>query len=231
MHMIRFVARGFRAAVLQSLATGLLATVVAGPVDEHKPYGRVCIGVVTGDTEEPLQQTEKALKGSSSPRADSHLVVHADANERCQMLVFAWNVRDGKLARDWLPQLVLELPPWQEVLLPEPPRIWKWSMDSERIDVYVLFMSPNSEESRELKTLITAMLNPTVDKELLDRQSVKLRELATRSCGGENIKVLKLRPVEVATTYRGSTFPWRDYASEATFSEAQPSLFIFRIGD
>jgi hypothetical protein len=234
MHIITSVSRTLRAAFLQALAAGLLVSAVAAPVDESRPYGRVCIGVVTGETEEPLKVITGETKGppqaNSEPRADSRLVVHADANKPCQMLVFACNVRDGKLAHDWLPQLA-ELPPWREVLLPEASRVWKWSADSEPIDIYVLFVSPNSEEAHELKILIMAMLNPTVDRELLDRQSVKLRELATRSRESETIRVVKPGRVEAGVTYRGSSFPWRDYASKANFSEAKPVLLIFRIGN
>ena len=146
------------------------------------------------------------------------------------MLVFAFNGRDGKLAHDWLPQFV-ELPPWEEVLLPEAPIDWKWSAGSEPFEVDVLFVHPNCEDARQLKVLITAMLNPMVDRELLDRQSVKLYELATRSVAGpsEVIDVAKVRRVEVAAAYRGSTFAWRDYASGANFSEAKPALLIFSV--
>ena len=194
----------------------------ASPVDESKPYGRVCIGVVTGEKEEPLQ-------GQFKPGADTFIVAHADATEHCQMLLFALNVRDGKLAHDWRPQFV-ELPPWEEVLLPEAPVVWKWSTNCGPVDVYVLFLDANSKDARELKVLVTAMLNLNVERTLLDRQSVKLRELATRS-GGEIPKVVKARSVEVGATYRGGTFPWHNYASRTNFSEAKPSLLIFRIGD
>ena len=214
--------RIFRAALLQWLAAGLLAGVIAAPVDERKPYGRVCIGVVNGEIEGPLQATTKS-------GGDTHIVVHADANERCQMLVFALNARDGKLAHDWLPQFV-ELPPWEEVLLPEAPSAWKWSAGSEPFDVYVLFVHPNSEDARKLKILFTAMLSPTTNRELLDLQSVKLRELATRS-GVTQAEIIKPGRVEVATSSRGAPYPWRDNASRANFSEANPGLLIFRVGD
>jgi hypothetical protein len=214
--------RIFRAALLQWLVVGLLAGVIAAPVDERKPYGRVCIGVVTGEIEGPLQATSKS-------GGDTQIVVHADANERCQMLVFALNASDGKLAHDWLPQLV-ELPPWEEVLLPEAPSVWKWGAGSKPFDVYVLFVHPNSEDARQLKILVTAMLSPTTSRELLDRQSVKLRELATRS-GVTQAEIIKPGRVEVATSSRGAPYPWRDNASRANFSEANPGLLIFRIGD
>jgi hypothetical protein len=224
-HTISPVGRIFRAALFQWLAAGLFGSTIAAPVDERKPYGRVCIGVVAGEMEEPLQS-------SSKPGPNTHLVVHADANERCQMLVFAFNGRDGKLAHDWLPQFV-ELPPWEEVLLPKAPIDWKWFAGSEPFEIDVLFVHPNCEDARQLKVLITAMLNPMVDRELLDRQSVKLYELATRSVAGpgEVIDVAKVRRVEVAAAYRGSTFAWRDYASGANFSEAKPALLIFSVGN
>jgi hypothetical protein len=194
----------------------------ASPVDESKPYGRVCIGVVTGEKEE-------ALQAQSKPGADTFIVAHADATERSQMVLFALNARDGKLANDWRPQFV-ELPPWEETLLPEAPVAWKWSANSGPIDIYVLFLHPNSKDAHELKVLVTAMLSLSVEKTLLDRQSVKLRELATRS-GGEIAKVVKPVRAQVGATYRGATFPWRNYASRTNFSEAKPGLLIFRIGD
>jgi hypothetical protein len=215
----------FRAALLHWLVAALLAGVMAAPVDERKPYGRVCIGVVTDTTEGPLQ-------AASKPEADTHIVVHADADEPCQMLVSVFKASDGKLAHNWLPQLVV-LPPWVEVALPEPLGAWKWSADSEPFDVYVLFMDPNSEDARQLKILVTAMWKATTNRELLDPQTVKLRELATRSGApeAEIINVAKAGRVEVAATYRSLTFPWRDYARGANFTEGKPSLLIFRVGD
>jgi len=219
------VGRMFRVALLQWLAAGLLGSMFAAPVDERRPYGRVCIGVVTGEMEEPLQASSKA-------GPNTHIVVHADANERCQMLVSVFNASDGKLAHNWLPQLV-ELPPWEEVLLPEPPSAWKWPVGSKPFDVYVLFTHPSSEDARDLKSLVTAMWRATTNSELLDRQSVKLRELATRSGAtqAEIINVAKADRVEVAATFRSGTFPWREYASRVNFTEAKPSLLMFRVGD
>src|SRR5690348_14360807 len=101
-HTISSVSRWFRVALFHWLVAGLLASVIAAPFDERKPYGRVCVIVVTGEIEGPVQATSKL-------GPDARIVVHADANERCQMLVFALNASDGKLAHDWLPQLV-ELP-------------------------------------------------------------------------------------------------------------------------
>jgi hypothetical protein len=219
--------RMFRAVSLQWLVAGLLTGVIAVPVDvdERKPYGRVCIGVVTGKVEAPLQ-------ASSRPGADARIVVHADANERCQVLVFAFNARGGKLVDDWPPQLV-ELPPREEVRLPNPPSAWKWPAGSEPFDIYVLFSDPKSEDARKLNVLVTAMRSATTSSELWDRQSVKLRELATRSGAtqAEMIRMVEAGRAEVAATYRGSAFPWRDYASRANFSEMKPALLIFRVGD
>jgi hypothetical protein len=223
-HTISWVRRVLRAALLQGLVAGLLAEVAAAPVDEGKPYGRVCIGVVSGEIEGPLQ-------AASKPAADTRIVVHADANQPCQMLVSAFNANDGKLAYSWLPQLV-ELPPCEEALLPEPPSAWNWHEDSRPFDIYVLFMDPSSDDARDLKILITAMWRATTNKELLDRQGVKLRELATRSGANqaEIIILAKTERVEVATIYRSCIFSWRKYASRANFTKAKPSLLIFRVG-
>ncbi|HEY5706737.1 MAG TPA: aminotransferase class III-fold pyridoxal phosphate-dependent enzyme [Terrimicrobiaceae bacterium] len=219
------VGKMFRVALFQWLAVGLCGNLTAQPVDEHKPYGRVCIGVVTDEIEAPLQ-------ASSKPGPNTKIVVHAEASEHCQMLVFAFNGGDGKLAHDWLPQFV-ELPQWEEVLLPKAPISWKWSGSSEPFEFYVLFLHPNSEEAKDLNVLIAAMLNPMRDRGLLNLQAVKLYELTTRSISGATgvIDVAKIGRVEVAATYRGSTLPWRTYASGANFSEAKPALLIFRMGD
>jgi hypothetical protein len=215
----------FRVALLPWLAVGLCGSITAQPVDERKPYGRVCIGVVTDEIEAPLQASSKA-------GPNTKIVVHAEASEHCQMLVFAFNGGEGKLAQDWLPQFV-ELPPWEEVLLPKAPISWKWNGGSEPFDVYVLFLHPNSEEAKDLKVLIAAMLSPMRDRGLLNLQAAKLYELATRSLSGATgvVDVAKISRVEVAATYRGLTFPWRTYASGANFSEVKPALLIFRVGD
>jgi hypothetical protein len=207
------------------LIAGIVAAIGASPVDESKPYGRVCIGVVTGEGEQPLH-------AQSKPGDDTFIVAHAEANEHCQLLIFALSARDGKLAHNWRPQFV-DLPQWEEVQLPETPVVWKWSESFGPVNIYVLFLHPNSKDARELKALVTAMLNPDLERALLNRQSVKLRELATRSGArqGEIIHVAKVRRVQVAATYRGASFPWRAYVSAANFSEAKPGLLIFALGD
>jgi hypothetical protein len=58
-HTLPSVGRMFRVALLQWLAAGLFGSTIAAPVDERKPYGRVCIGVVAGEMEEPLQAGTK----------------------------------------------------------------------------------------------------------------------------------------------------------------------------
>jgi hypothetical protein len=206
------------------LVLGIVAVAGASPVDESKPHGQVCIGVVTGEKEQPLH-------AQSKPGANTYIVAHAEASERCQLLIFALN-GDGRLAHDWLPQLV-ELQQSEEIQLPERPVAWKWSEASGPINVYVLFLHPNSKDSRELKTLVKAMLNPNVDRDLLHRQSVKLRELATRSGSrqGEVIHVAKVARAEVAATYRGVNFLWRAHSSAVNFSEAKPGLLVFALGD
>ena len=148
------------------------------------------------------------------------------------MLLFALNTRDGKLANDWRPQFV-DLPPWEEVQLPEAPDTWKWSAASGPVDIYVLFLHPGSTEARELKTLVMAMLNPNIERRVLERQTVKLRELATRSgvISAEMVYVAKVTRVELAATYRGASFPWQRHASAANFSKAMPGLLIFRVDD
>jgi hypothetical protein len=206
------------------LVAGAMAAMGASPVDESKPYGRVCIGVVRGEKEEPLQ-------AESKPGADTFIVAHAEANEPCQMLLFALNARDGKLARDWRPQFV-DLPQSEEVQLPDTRTVWKWSASTDPVHIYVLFLHPNSKDARELKVLVTAMLNPSVERRLLDRQSVRLRELATRygTRQGEIVQVVKDKRAEVGGTYRGA-FPWRRYASTTNFSEVKAGLLIFVLSD
>ena len=130
------------------LVAGIVAAMGASPVDESKPYGRVAIGVVTGEKERPLE-------AQSKPGDDTFIVAHAEASEHCQLLIFALSARDGKLAHNWRPQFV-DLPQWEEVQLPETPVVWKWPEASGAVNIYVLFLHPNSKEARELKALVTA---------------------------------------------------------------------------
>ena len=207
------------------LVAGLVAAVAAPPLDDSKPFGRVCIGVLTGEKEQPLD-------AQSKPSANTFIVAHAEANESCELLIFALSSGDGRLAHHWRPQFV-ELRPSEEIQVPETPVVWRWSEASAPINLYVLFLHPNSKDSRELKALVSAMLNPNVTREVLDRQGVKLRELATRSGTrqGEVIHVTKTARAQVAATYRGANFPWRAYASSVNFSEAKPGLLVFVLGN
>jgi hypothetical protein len=204
---------------------GILAATGAPPVDEDKPFGRVSIGVVT-------EQQEQPLSAGSKPGPNTSIIVHAEANDHCQLLIFALDARTGKIVHDWRPQFI-DLPQWEEVQLPEESAPWNWSQAQGPINIYVLFLHPSSKECHELKALMSAMLNPNVSREVLDRQSLKLRELATRSCAreGEIVHVAKVKRVQVAATYRGANFPWRAYASAANFSEAKAGLLIFALGD
>ena len=207
------------------LVAGLVAFVAASPLDDSTPFGRVCIGVLTGEKEQPLD-------AQSKPSANTFIVAHAEANESCELLIFALSSGDGRLACDWRPQFVA-LRPSEEIQVPETPVVWRWSEASAPVNLYVLFLHPNSKDSRKLKALVSAMLNPNVTRELLDRQGVKLRELATRSGTrqGEVIHVTETARAQVAATYRGANFPWRAYASSVNFSEAKPGLLVFVLGN
>ena len=59
------------------LVAGLVAAVAAPPLDDSRPFGRVCIGVLTGEKEQPLD-------AQSKPSANTFIVAHAEANESCE---------------------------------------------------------------------------------------------------------------------------------------------------
>jgi hypothetical protein len=200
-------------------ATGAFA---AGPVDEDKPYGRVCLSIY--DPGPP--EKEEAFQDSAAPGAGRIVRAYVDASQKCSVLIAAMT-KDGKLIPGWRPQLSDVPGEFEEILLPKAPTKWDWSTAVGRFDFYVLFLDPGAKEIAEAKKLIEAMQNPKLDDRVLAMQNGKLKELIGRLVSDtDKSNQAPASEPEVGGVFRGAAFPWRQFARGANFSADRPGVLV-----
>ena len=200
------------------MATSALA---ADAVDEEKPHGRVCLSVF----EPGPPEKEEAFTLSTPRGAGKILRAYIDASDKCSVLVAAIT-KDGKLANGWRPQLADVPAEYEEILLPTAPVKWEWVTSSVPFDFYVLFLAPGSKEIDEAKKLVDAMQNPKVDERVLTLQTGKLKELIGRLAADKSANQGPASEPEVGGVFRGTAFPWRQFARAANFSPDRPGVVI-----
>jgi hypothetical protein len=200
-------------------ASGALAAAV---VDEEKPHGRVCISVF----EPGPPEKEEAFQASAPTGAGKLVRAYVDASDKCSVLVAAIT-KDGKLANGWRPQLAEAPAEYEEILLPNAPVKWEWTTSSTPFDFYVLFLEPDSKEIAEAKKLVDAMQNPKTDDRVLALQTGKLKELIGRIAADKsNVNQGPASEPEVGGVFRGTAFPWRQFARAANFAPDHPGVII-----
>ena len=193
----------------------------ANPVDEEKPYGRVCLSIY----EPGPPEKEEAFQNSAAPAAGKTVRAYVDASDKCSVLLAAMT-KDGKLANGWRPQLCEVPPDYEEILLPKAPVKWDWSTASP-FDLYALFLAPGSKEIEEAKKLTEAMQNPRVDDRVLAMQTMKLKELIGRIASGKDkTDQAPVNEPEVGGVFRGAAFPWRQFARSVNFSADRPGVLV-----
>ena len=205
-------------------ALGLLvgsSALVAAAVDEEKPHGRVCVSIF----EPGPPEREEAFQVSTSPGAGKIVRAYVDASEKCSVL-FAAITKDGKLVNGWRPQLSEVPGDFEEILLPNGPVKWEWTTKSPPFDFYVLFLTSGSKEIDEAKKLVDAMQNPKVDERVLALQTGKLKELIGRLASDKTANQGPASEPEIGGVFRGTAFPWRQYAKAANFSPDRPGVVI-----
>jgi hypothetical protein len=191
-------------------------------VDEEKPHGRVCLSLY----EPGPPEKEEAFQLSAPPGSGKLVRAYVDASEKCTVLI-APMTKDGKLVNGWRPQLTEVPEEFEEILLPKAPVKWEWTAPSGPFDLYVLFLSPDSKELAEAKKLVDAMQSPSVDNRVLALQAGKLRELIGRlATDKENRNQGPASEPEVGGVFRGTAFPWRQFAQSVNFAPERPGLLI-----
>ena len=201
-------------------ALGIIASrVLAAPVDEEKPYGRVCIAVADASGK------EDAFRSSDAPAAGKKINVYLDASTKCTALVAALR-KDGKLAYNWKPQVADLEDEFEEAQVPKAPVTWEWIAAGEPFEFYVVFLPSGAKETEELKKLASAMQSAT-DERLLSMQTNKFRELLSRVAAEKDraAQVVTEDP-EVGGVFRGSAFPWRQFARAVNFAPDHPGVII-----
>jgi hypothetical protein len=200
-------------------ATGALATTT---VDEEKPHGRVCLSFF----EPGPPEKEEVFQVSAAAGAGKTVRAYVDASDKCSVLLAAIT-KDGKLANGWRPQLSDVPGEYEEILLPKAPVKWDWATSSVPFDVYVLFLTPDSKEIADAKKLVDAMQNPKLDERVLALQTGKLKELIGRIAADKSASnQAPATEPEVGGVFRGTAFPWRQFARAANFSADRPGVVI-----
>jgi hypothetical protein len=194
----------------------------ADVVDEEKPHARVCFSLF----EPGPPEKEEAFTLSAPAGAGKTVRAYVDASEKCSVFVAALT-KDGKLANGWRPQLAEMPAEFEEILLPAAPVKWDWAAASAPFDFYVLFLAPNSKETGEIKKLVDAMQNAKVDDRVLAMQTTKLKELIGRLVTDKD-KANKgpASEPEVGGVFRGTAFPWRQFAKSVNFSADRPGVLV-----
>lgn len=191
--------------------------------DKSKPYARVCVAVMDSASGE-----EKAFQAGSAPGKGKKIVAHIDANAKCEVVVAAFNRKDGQLAYGWPPQFV-QVAEWTEVIVPKASVTWSWKKDAGPIELYVLVFAPGSKDSAELKTLISAMQNAKSEA-IAKLQTNKIHELIGRAKidKARAEQVVKTDTTEVGGVFRMVVgFEWRDSARTVNFTADKPGALIF----
>jgi len=200
------------------IAGGALA---ATTVDEDKPHGRVCVSLF----EPGPPEKEEAFQVSAPTGAGKIVRAYVDASDKCSVLVAAIT-KDGKLANGWRPQMSEVPAEFEEILLPKAPVKWDWAAPSVPFDFYVLFLPPDSKEIAEAKKLVDAMQNPNADARVLALQTGKLKELIGRLAADKTANQGPASEPEVGGVFRGTAFPWRQFARAANFAPDLPGVVI-----
>jgi hypothetical protein len=194
----------------------------ADAVDEEKPHARICFSLF----EPGPPEKEEAFTLSAPAGAGKTVRAYVDASEKCSVFVAALT-KDGKLANGWRPQLAEVPAEFEEILLPAAPTRWEWTTASAPFDFYVVFVAPDSKETGEIKKLVDAMQNPKVDDRVLAMQTTKLKELIGRLATDKD-KANKgpASEPEVGGVFRGTAFPWRQFAKSVNFSAERPGVLV-----
>jgi hypothetical protein len=215
----------FRMGKLFSLGFALIAVAnvfAANAVDEEKPHGRVCLSIF-----EPGPPEKEEVFNISTPAGAGKTVrAYVDASDKCSVLIAALT-KDGKLVNGWRPQLSEVPAEYEEILLPREPVKWDWSTTAAPFDLYVLFLAPGSKEIEEAKKLVEAMQNPKVDDRVLAMQTTKVKELIGRlATDKDKANQGPVSEPEVGGVFRGTAFPWRQFARGVNFSADRPGVLV-----
>jgi hypothetical protein len=206
-------------------ALGLLtagSALAADAVDEEKPRGRVCLSIF----EPGPPEKEEVFNISAPVDAGKTVRAYVDASDKCSVLVAALT-KDGKLVNGWRPQLSEVPAEYEEILLPKESVKWDWTAAAAPFDLYVLFLAPGSKEIDEAKKLVDAMQNPKVDDRVLAMQTTKLKELIGRlATDKDKANQAPVSEPEVGGVFRGTAFPWRQFARGVNFSADRPGVLV-----
>lgn len=204
------------------LVLSIVSSTNAATADEEKPHGRVCFAV----SEAATPEKEEPFRATTAPGPGKKVKAYIDASNKCTVLVAALT-KDGKLVNGWRPQIAQVPEEFEEIELPKAPISWDWSAASGAFDFYVLFLAPGFKETDEITKLVTAMQASKADDRLLGMQTTKLRELIGRITNAkEKVNQAAMTDAEVGGVFRGSAFPWRQYAQSINFSDERPGVLV-----
>ncbi len=198
---------------------------IAGDVDETRPYGRACATVIDSNG-----KSEAVLDGEVRAVAGNEMTLHFEANREGEALVALLTKKDGALAHGWRP-LMLPIGEWDAHIAPVPPEKWTFPADDEAFEVFVVFFPKAAPAANEVRGLVTKLRDPNADAAALLAGARQLRETLQKWQVAETAMdaAPESAPAAVGGTLRdaGSDFPWRTFAKRANFSADKPAVIVF----
>ena len=195
------------------------------PIARAEGYARVCATTVDAES------NEIPLADASAPGPGEKLVVHLDASTGCVALILPLVEKGSQLANGWRPQMVA-LPQWDERKLPAPPAGWNWNKGADPFELWIFFFKRDATGLDEIRKLVAAMQNSTLDERVLAQQTRKLCERLNPRMTGKQpiIPGAKASTALVGGIVRSTEFPWRDYAQKVELNDAFEGALVVRHG-
>lgn len=203
---------------LQLLAARAIA------VDEPKRcYGRTTVTIV--DAEE---ETEALLTETAKPKAQRSIRVYLDANTDCEALVVAFSKSTGALANGWRPVL-LALETFTAQTASSKSEYWKWTEPAEPFEIFVVFLPRGVTGTAKARDLISKLRDSNTTHSVVKLQAKSLRQELIKWADAAIPTPPMSAPTKIIGIVRaGDEFPWRAHARTLGFSDAKPSVTIFR---
>jgi hypothetical protein len=219
---------------LPGLLLGILggAAVLRAADVDGELFARTCLVVEEHADATDAEGRPLLFSEESRPGPDKQLSLYLDAGLDVYVLVAAFRQGDGRPVLKWAPEWV-RLEPWQELQLPtaagsEP---WTWAEDSGPFDIHLFFLGVDHPGLDGFVALIQAMRAPGTDPALLERQSLRLREMMDAAAA--QLEPVRFDPAVTPRawggTLRGAKFPWRQLCQKISLDSDGSGYFVYPV--
>ena len=217
---------------LLGLLLGMLggAAVLRAADVDGELFARACLIVEEHADASGAVGKPSLFSGTSRPGPGKQLSLYLDAGQNVYVLVAAFRQGDGHPVLKWAPEWV-QLEAWQELQLPVAAGPWTWVEDSGPFDIHIFFLGMDHPGLDGFVALIEAMRASGADPALLERQSLRLREMMDAAAA--QLEPVRFDPVVTPRawggTLRGAKFPWRQMAQKITLDRDGSGYFVYPV--